>query len=66
MPGCWTCLPFCENCKPKFYTCPQCGEQGSIYFKKCTHCGRPMTAEDEQAGQAAWLEKRKAQETSNK
>ena len=57
--GCWTCLPFCENCKPKFYDCPECGGRGSIYFKKCTNCGRPMDSEDERRGRDAWLAKRR-------
>ena len=55
--GCWTCLPFCENCKPKFYDCPECGARASMYYRKCTECGRPMTEEDVNRGRIAWMEK---------
>ena len=59
MPHCWTCKPFCDNCKPKFYDCPECGNpKASIVVRKCIQCGRPMTPEDEQRGREAWLAKR--------
>ncbi|MBQ9955314.1 MAG: hypothetical protein IJO87_07785 [Eggerthellaceae bacterium] len=57
--GCWTCLPTCDKCKPKFYECPECGGQGSFFFRKCLACGRAMTEEDEARGREEWVEKRR-------
>ena len=59
MGSCWTCLPFCDNCKPKLYVCPDCGAKASFVFKKCLSCGRPMTPEDEENARREWYEKRK-------
>lgn len=63
--GCWTCLPFCENCKPKFYDCPECGGKGSIYFRKCTECNRPMEPEDADRARALWHEARRGHEENS-
>lgn len=57
--SCWTCLPTCDKCKPKFYECPACGGQGNVVFKRCPSCGRPMTPEDAQRAKEVWLAKRR-------
>ena len=55
--ACWTCQPFCDRCRPKFYVCPKCGGKGNVYFGKCLDCGQAMTDEDVEDARRRWAEK---------
>lgn len=48
------CHPECDNCKPKYVTCPSCGERTFIARPKCLACGYELTDDDREAGRAEW------------
>ena len=53
------CRVTCDNCKPKFVYCPDCGKKNMLMFDKCRKCGRPLTQEMKDAAIADWEVKRR-------
>ncbi|MCI2241668.1 hypothetical protein [Adlercreutzia faecimuris] len=49
-----SCRVTCDNCKPKFVWCDQCGRKNLLVFKKCKQCGAPLTEEMKDAARADW------------
>lgn len=52
--GCYLCVPTCDNCKPKFFECPQCGNRAFFALKECQSCGHVLTQDDCDTGLKAW------------
>ena len=50
------CNPECDNCRPKYLRCPQCGNRQFIIQKNCTKCGYNVTDEDRDNARAEWKE----------
>lgn len=48
------CHPECDNCKPKYLYCPECGQRCFLVKKTCPSCGRAFTDEDRQEARARW------------
>ena len=52
-----SCRVTCDNCKPKFIWCDQCGRKNLLVFKRCKQCGAPFTEEMKDAARADWAAK---------
>ena len=48
------CKPTCENCKPKFVFCPQCGKKNFLFSDKCTFCDELIPEEAKDAARKKW------------
>ena len=48
------CHPECDNCKPKYLTCPVCGERTFIARKACLACGREITEDMREEARELW------------
>lgn len=59
-----SCRVTCDNCKPKFVYCPQCGRKNMLVFKACKGCGLPLTQAMKDAAIAEW--EAKSKEKNNK
>lgn len=53
---CYGCKPFCENCKPKFVYCSQCGERNFLVNSACAQCGAELTEEEKEEAKSAWAQ----------
>lgn len=53
---CWVCNPVCENCKPKFVECPECGDRCFLNEPRCRRCGHVFSAEEQEGARALWRE----------
>lgn len=53
------CRSTCDNCKPKFVWCPNCGKRNFLVMSKCTKCGEPLTEELKDAAIEKWQEEAK-------
>ncbi len=54
-----SCRVTCDNCKPKFVYCPQCGRRNMLVFKACKKCGLPITEEMREDAIARWEQRAK-------
>ncbi len=59
-----SCRVTCDNCKPKFVYCPDCGHKNMLVFKACKRCGKPLTEEMKDAAIRDWEERSKARNES--
>ena len=62
MPDCYICSPVCDNCKPKFVVCLNCGMRTLLDLPVCPNCGNEITQEERDLAYADWLEKHSAQQ----
>ena len=51
---CYGCKITCDDCKPKFVYCPDCGQRNMLVMPKCLNCGRPISEEEKEAARQAW------------
>ena len=49
-----SCRVTCDNCKPKFVYCPNCGHKCMLIHKVCKKCKTPLTDEMKEAAKADW------------
>ena len=50
------CRATCDNCKPVYVWCPECGKKNFLTMTKCTKCKAPLTEESKDAAIAKWHE----------
>ena len=55
--ACWVCLPGCDKCRPKFFTCPHCGGLAYFSLDKCPVCRNPVSETDREKGLSEWQER---------
>ena len=48
------CHPECDNCKPKYLVCPDCGSRTFIARPKCLMCGHAITEGEREAAREDW------------
>lgn len=48
------CNPECDNCKPKYLDCPQCGTRLFLGHKTCPSCGYAPTDDDRAHARELW------------
>ena len=56
---CYGCSPGCDNCKPKFMWCRQCGERMPLIMDECIFCGYVFTEEDREQAVEAWKQRQR-------
>ena len=49
-----SCCVTCDNCKPKFVSCPVCGHRNMLVFKTCRKCGKPLPEGAKDAAVKDW------------
>ena len=49
-----SCRVLCDNCKPKFVYCPNCGHKCMLFHTQCKKCKTPLTEEMKDAARAEW------------
>ena len=49
-----SCRVTCDNCKPKFVYCPECGRKNMLDFKACKQCGPLLTGEMKEHAIEEW------------
>lgn len=54
---CYGCRVTCDDCKPKFVHCPQCGWRNLLFLEKCVKCETTLTQEAKDEAIAQWHEK---------
>ena len=55
-----SCRVTCDNCKPKFVYCPNCGHKCMLFHKKCKKCGAVLTEEAKETAREEWRVRAKA------
>ena len=53
-----SCRVTCDNCKPKFVYCAECGTKNLLFFSTCYQCKAPLTQEMKDAAVADWEQKK--------
>ncbi len=51
-----SCRVTCDNCKPKFVVCPDCGHKNLLVFKACKECGSVLTEDMKDEARRVWAE----------
>ncbi len=51
------CRPTCDNCRPKYLFCPECGTKNFLTLKACKRCKRAFTEEDRAQAVRDWESK---------
>ena len=54
-----SCRITCDNCKPKFVYCPNCGNKCMLFHKVCKRCKTELTEEMKQEARDEWQKKAK-------
>lgn len=49
-----SCNPECDNCKPKYLACPQCGTRIALAFKHCPLCKCAISESDREKARQDW------------
>ena len=57
------CRSTCDNCRPKYVDCPNCGTRNFLVMGKCKKCGAEITAEAKDEAIAEWQRKAKDRPT---
>ena len=58
--GCLVCIPACDRCQPKYFTCPSCGGLAFFKIEACPACSYEHTKHDRERGMEEWRAKRDA------
>lgn len=53
---CYACRPTCENCKPKYLHCAECGYQNILKATHCVKCRRPIEQRERDEALLKWKE----------
>ena len=49
-----SCRVTCDNCRPKFVYCPNCGNKCMLFHKVCKKCKTELTSEMKDAARKEW------------
>lgn len=58
------CRPTCDNCRPKYLYCPECGTRNFLTLHSCKKCKKKFTQSDRDEAVSRW-EKESATRTAS-
>ena len=53
------CRTTCDNCRPKYVFCPNCGKKNFLTVNNCSKCHQELTQEAKDQAIAEWEENAK-------
>lgn len=53
------CRTTCDNCRPKYVICPECGKKNFLTLSACSRCHAELAQDAKDAAIAEWYEKAK-------
>ena len=51
---CFSCSILCENCRPKWLACKNCGSRNLMQARRCVVCDEPIGDDARENAYAAW------------